>query len=66
MDTFYIGLYCYITLLLMSKPTFYMSMAYNITHLKFNAYDCMWFISDCLMDGLYSVIVQIFIMGLVI
>ena len=66
MYTYYICLYHHIPLLLMSKPHFYMSMAYNMTHFELTAYKCMWFVSDCFMDVLYLAVKQIFITNLVI
>ena len=45
---------------------FYMSTTYNGTYFKLTAFLCLWFALDCLIDALYSAVVQIFIMALVI
>ena len=48
------------------KAPSYISTAYNRTPFELTTYDHMWFISDCLTDAVYSVVIWIFIMDLVI
>ena len=48
------------------NPPFYMSTANSRTHFELATYDCMWFVSDCLMDALHLVVIQFVIMDLVI
>ena len=40
--------------------------AHGLTCFEVTAYECIWFVSDCLMDALYLALKQIFIMDLVI
>ena len=49
-----------------AKAPFHMSTAYSRIHFELTAYDCMWFVSDCLTDALYSAVIWIFFMDLII
>ena len=66
MYVYYTNLYHYIFLLFMSKSPFYIATAYNRTCFELTTYHSIWFVSDCLMDALYLVVINIFIMDLVI
>ena len=50
----------------MSKLPFYVSTTYNMTHFELTAYEYTWYVSDCLMDALYSVVIWIFFMDVFI